>query len=846
MFDKKNLKIAMVGLGLMGASIILTSNSFADPCSSNISGNGNAGIVCSFESGVDSITINSGATLGGITQDNYNALSGSITNNGTISNELTYGIEIFNGSTLGLSLTNNGTISTTSSSGISVNGSTISNAITNSGSITIDDTDPAITITNSTINGSINNSGTIRNIAGSDSVFITTSTITGNFTNSGSIRGYLNGIELNNSSTISGNITNSGSITGDTTAGIKITNSSEVSGNLTNSGSISGDQDGIFLDGATISGSIINQAGGTISGNNSGINVSDSSSSITSINNYSTITGGTYAIYIEPSATVNSINLYEGSVITGAIDASNTTLNYYGGQINGSTNVNNFNITSGANFNMTHAITANSAVNNSGTLSTGTSTRTITGNYTQLSGGTLNISASTASNYGQISVTNNVDLSASGKINVNVLSNSNITAGQILSNVISAGGTFIPPTSYNITDNSYLLKFTASGSSSVNLTATSDASTSVAQGASVNGNNASAGAAQQLDRIISLNSSGDWQNVIGALNSLSSSQAVSDAVSQTTPALAGATNTALTETMNTAMRIIQARQDLNSGISSGDDFQTNRNVWIKSFGSWGDQKNKDGVIGYDSTSYGFIAGADKPVDDENHLGVGFSYFNSHLNSANNKVNVDSFLGIAYGSHNLDDKTEINGEVALGYNRNNSIRNINFSSINRTARGSYDGWNLHAGTGISRLIKIDKKHIIAPQFRLDYFVAGNKSYTENGAGSLNLHVNSQQQTQLIPAFEVKGNHQLNSKFSFALNAGLGYDLLNNRNNVSAYFENSDAAFTTRGFKPSPWILRSGFGFIYKQSDDVDFTIRYDRRDRGNYTNQTLSINVSKLF
>jgi hypothetical protein len=179
-------------------------------------------------------------------------------------------------------------------------------------------------------------------------------------------------------------------------------------------------------------------------------------------------------------------------------------------------------------------------------------------------------------------------------------------------------------------------------------------------------------------------------------------------------------------------------------------------------------------------------------------------------------------------------------------RNNSNRYINFGSINRTAKASYDGWNLHAGTGISRLIKIDQKHIIAPQFRLDYFVVGNQSYTENGANSLNLHVNSQQQAQLIPAFEVKGNHQLNSKFSLSLNAGLGYDLLNNRNNVSATFENSDAAFTTRSFKPSPWIVRSGFGVIYKQSNDVDLTARYDRRDRSSYINQTFSINVSKVF
>jgi len=44
----------------------------------------------------------------------------------------------------------------------------------------------------------------------------------------------------------------------------------------------------------------------------------------------------------------------------------------------------------------------------------------------------------------------------------------------------------------------------------------------------------------------------------------------------------------------------------------------------------------------------------------------------------------------------------------------------------------------------------------------------------------------------------------------------------------------------------WILRSGFGMTWKQNDEVDFTLRYDRRDRGNYDNQTISLKMRVMF
>lgn len=830
---------------------------------------------CEFNLG-SSVSVLSGGELGSITQSSYNPSGSSFINNSGNINAINVGINI-DDSYLSNGLSNRGVIVSTNDSGILINnssgisggisnsgsiisennmglqldnGSTINGNINNSGSIISNSiNNPALLIrNNTTINGDVINSGTIRTFGDANAFHMSDSSlINGNIINSGSIRG-ASGLDFRVLTNVSGNITNSGTIIGDTNNGINLTQTAQVSGNIINSGNITGGTNGISIDDSTIGG-IINQAGATIHGGDYGIFTDFNATISSGITNHGNISGDVNAIYISSDSTVNNINIYDGSTITGNIDAVNSTVNIIdGGEINGATSVNLFNINSGAAFTMNNTITANSVTNN-GELIVGNTTRTIVGAYTQSTGGVLKLDAQNTSTYGQLSSTSDMDFSQSGAIDVNIIG-TDLRIGNTLSNVIFALSLTPPTDGFNVTDNSRLLNFSAElngGHNAVNLIAVDDASTSVALSNSALGNKGGAGVAAKLDEIIALNPSGDWQNVIGAFNHLSSDQEIKDATNQTTPALNGATNSAIIETMNTALRIVQARQKSNSGFSSGEDFSTKNNLWIKAFGSWGNQGNKDGVVGYDSNAYGFITGADQDVSDKTRLGVSVSYFNSKLtsNNSNNLVNVDSFLGIAYGSYNLDEKTEVNAQIAAGYNRSNSSRYINFGGLNRVAKAGYDGWNFHAGTGVSHLVKLDRDTTIAPQIRLDYFNVGNGSYSESGAGALNLNVASQMQAQLIPAFEVKADHKFNNVFSLSVNGGLGYDLLHNHNSVSASFD-SGGEFITRGLAPSPWVVRSGVGLVWKQSDEMDFSLRYDRRDRGSYDNQTVSLKLRRMF
>lgn len=924
MFYKKSLTL-ISATALIAGGFILPASALADSCPANIAGNSLAGIICDFNNG-SSVTVESGAQLGGINQDSYNPTNSFIINNGAIDSE-TFGIHISE-STLTNGLTNTGSIDALEDPAILIeNQSAIAGGINNSGEISgaraaiiiletyvVDgitnsgtiqsDTNNALLIDSSTVNGSINNShiiastqymalqidnisvingdiinsgtissesdnnpaillrdnssvngdiinsGTIFSAGEGDGILVHQQvTITGSLNNSGLIDGGYRGIGFNYS-TITGNIINSGEITGATLDGINLTNLSQVNGSILNSGTITGALNAIGLDNtSTITGSLTNSAGGNISGAQYGISMADESNVAGGINNYGTISGDVGAIFISNDS-VATINTFTGSRIIGAINAQNSTINFGGGSIEGTINAGSLNINDSASFNMDYTITVQNAVNNAGEIVIGNTTKTINGAYAQSTGGVLEIGVQNSTTYGRLVVTGTVNLSESGAINLDIANNANLKIGDRLSNVISGDILTAPTSGFEVTDNSRLLNFSASlnGNNGVHLTTMDDSNTSISQSNAATGNKASAGAAAVIDEI-SQNATGDWVNVANAFNKMSSDQEIASATNQTTPSLQGATNVAIIESMSTTMRIVQARMDSASGMSSGEDFKTARNVWVKPFGSWGNQGNKDGVVGYDSKSYGVIAGVDKDVSENTNLGAGFSYASSTLksNDANNRVSVDSFLGIGYGDYRLDDKTKINGQFALGYNHSDSRRSINFGGLNRSASGSYHGWNLQAGAGISRVIKISEATNFAPEIRMDYFMVGNRAYEESGAGALNLHVGAQRQGQLIPAFDLKANHNFNRGFSFSLNAGVGYDLLHNENAVTANFADNGATFITRGLEVSPWVVRTGAGITWKQSNDLDLTARYDRRDRGsNYDNQMVSIKARKLF
>ena len=636
-------------------------------------------------------------------------------------------------------------------------------------------------------------------------------------------------------------------------------------------------------------------------GFSAGINVQNST--VDRIDNFGTISAGT-AISISADSTITN-GIHNAGRLDGAVQLGKATLELDGatatvtgpvsGQAGSVVNVNGtftsgntfqvdtFNVANSAQFNMGHDVTVASGLNNAGTLAVAAGkTATIHGNYTQAASGVFQTGLGANGAYGKLVVNGTADLSASNKINVNVagapslVAGTSVQPGVILATKLVAGPTF------TVTDNSALFDFIATrNGNAVDLCVARAGATSCSAApvtptpdpasptsplpaptpapvitvvSSVTGaqNTPGLGAARVLDALISQGAGAPaaMAPVITALGTLPTEQAVSDAVKQTLPLMVAGMTDVNSAAMHATNRVIQSRQEANRGLSSGDEFISDRQVWFKPVGSWAKQNDRDGVAGYKANTYGMVLGADTVVSDNARVGGAFSYMHSRIDGnspvAAQSASVDGYRLISYGSYSLDPRTDISVQADLGAGRNEGQRNINFGGLNSRASSSYNSWNAHVGAGIGRVFNLQPTTTFTPSLRADYTFIQDAAYTETGADALSLAVAKNSARELILSTEARLNQALTEHAMFSANLGVGYDALAQQSAITAAYVGGGAQFVTRGMAPSRWLMRAGLGFVVTSSKAMEVSVRYDAEVRESFTNQTASVKVRLPF
>jgi len=362
----------------------------------------------------------------------------------------------------------------------------------------------------------------------------------------------------------------------------------------------------------------------------------------------------------------------------------------------------------------------------------------------------------------------------------------------------------------------------------------------VTDAATARGNMAALGAAAVIDATPGL---------LSLFAPLTTETQLSAAASQTLPLLAGGSTLAAFSTLAGINQVIQARQEANLGLASGDAFYGDRRVWMKPFGSWARQDDRSGVSGFDANTWGMVLGADATLSATARLGAAFAYAKSNVNS-NSAVapqgnDVDIYHLIGYGSHSLDADTELNFQVDAGMNQNSGRRVIAFAGS--VADSSYDSHAAHAGLSLRRSYALSEKTRITPSVRADYTWIRDESYSETGAGALNLNIDSHSAQQLVLAVGGKLSHALESQTRLDAYLGAGYDLINDQALITAAFAGSPgASFVTYGIDPSPWIGRAGLGLVHTLQGGMEISARYDAEARKDFSNQTASVKARWTF
>lgn len=330
---------------------------------------------------------------------------------------------------------------------------------------------------------------------------------------------------------------------------------------------------------------------------------------------------------------------------------------------------------------------------------------------------------------------------------------------------------------------------------------------------------------------------------------LSSDEELSAAASQTLPLLTGSGQLAARSALYGMNSAVQARQSAQLGLSSGDEMLQDRHFWLKPFGTWTEQDDRNGVSGYDAETGGLILGLDSALNDDLRLGLAFAWattnVESNSDSAPQSLDIDSYQLIGYGSLALQEDLDLTFQADIGQNHNDGERYIALTDA--TADAEYDSYTAHLGLGLIRSLAFNERNRATLGVTADYTWIRDEDYEETGADLLNLDVDSSTTEALVLGLEGTLYHNLNAATELSAGLGVGYDLINEDTSITAsYAGAAGAQFTTEGLDPSPWNATAGLGLMHTADNGAEISLNYDAEYRSDFFSQSASLKLRWMF
>lgn len=274
-----------------------------------------------------------------------------------------------------------------------------------------------------------------------------------------------------------------------------------------------------------------------------------------------------------------------------------------------------------------------------------------------------------------------------------------------------------------------------------------------------------------------------------------------------------------------------------TGVASGEASKLN-GAWLKGFGGKFDQDNKDGFAGYDGSTYGLAFGVDREIAQNIRLGLAGSYARSDVDGnglGNSQTDINAYQVALYSMYDAG-KYFVEGQLAYAYNNVDTERTINFGGLDRKAKGDYDANQITATVGVGMPLKAGAFTIV-PKMGLFYSHTSADSYTETGAGGLNLTVDPGNHNVLEASLgtSVSMEHKTrDGVFTPELRATVMYEMLDDDAATSSKFSGAATSFNTKGLDPEQFGGAIGLGLGYTEDGSMwDVRVDYDAELRDGY-------------
>lgn len=167
----------------------------------------------------------------------------------------------------------------------------------------------------------------------------------------------------------------------------------------------------------------------------------------------------------------------------------------------------------------------------------------------------------------------------------------------------------------------------------------------------------------------------------------------------------------------------------------------NGGVWVRGYANKMKQNTLKNSRGFDSKNNGFMLGMDFEVSDDWFIGFSGGKIFSHLDweGDGSRAHIDNVLSSIYTSWFDECGLYLDGSLVFGNSKYAMNRHLNFGAFNRHARSRYRGLEISPHGGAGYVVPLNESVDTEVFGTVEYIYIRRDSYTERGAGILNLAV-----------------------------------------------------------------------------------------------------------
>lgn len=266
--------------------------------------------------------------------------------------------------------------------------------------------------------------------------------------------------------------------------------------------------------------------------------------------------------------------------------------------------------------------------------------------------------------------------------------------------------------------------------------------------------------------------------------------------------------------------------------------------WVKLYGTYYEQMKRTvdsrnlTVDGYTGESTGYAVGADWAPSDFFVFGVAGSY--AKVNSTDetaqqNTIDLESYMATFYSWYQVTPHFYVDTMIGIASHEYDMKRNINIGTISLTAQGQPYGFQYGGQIDIGYAFSADNS-LVAPYVRGKYTNLKIGTYTEIGAGGLNLQVENEPVEETILGVGLRIAFLMNyveALYVPEISATILYDFSDDALQSQSIFMGGTPPFYTDSIEPPAFMQIYSASLSAYTGDNYAFSVKFNFEHRDHF-------------